>query len=199
MMRFVVSLILGLMATQVAAQEVVGRSVVEGRTVDLLDDGTWVYTEAIEGDCSAITPFLQFCGQTAGWSPTTIPNPDVIAAYRYDDRHYGQVISEELGARDGLTAALMRETVISNAAGVIGVRPQDIPVVDVYRSRAGNAGVETVVYTFTIDGLDVVYANGIYTSPNRTMQLVTFAVGQEFTDRHRALHDAFLSHMRISK
>ncbi|WP_342075802.1 hypothetical protein [Yoonia sp. SS1-5] len=187
------------LATGVTAQEVIGRSVVDGRAIQILDDGTWRYARPTEGGCEDITGFLRFCGKNDGWSRTTIPNPDVAAAYRYDDRHYAQVISEELGSDDGMTAEFMRKVVVENAAGIVGLRVEDIPVLDVYPSEVDGQPIETIAYTFEIDGLNVVYANGIFSSPNRTMQLMTFAIGTKFSDRHRSLHEAFLSQLRMDQ
>ena len=181
------------------AQEVAGTTVIDGRDVTLFADGTWEYATRGEADCALIARNVEFCGENAGWSPTIPPNADIAATYRYDDRHYGQMIIEELGSRDGLTNENMMEIVIENAAAVIGVRAADIAVLDNYRVRVGSQTIPTIVYAFNIDGLDVVYANGIRTAPDRTMQLMTFSIGTEFTERHRDLHAAFLSEIRISK
>lgn len=199
MMRVCLIVLASLIASTAPAQEIIGRSIVDGRAIHILEDGTWAYAETVEGDCEAVTLNLQFCGSNAGWTPSPLPNPDITAAYRYDDRHYSQVITEELGVADGMTTAFMLDAVVQNAASLTGRRPEDIAVIDVYTSRAGSAPVETIVYAFDVDGLDVVYANSIYTSPNRTMQLMTYAIATEFTERHRSLHDSFLSNLRISK
>ena len=86
-----------------------------------------------------------------------------------------------------------------HAAAVIGGSRNAIDIIETYRVRVGNQTIPTIVYAFQIDGLDVVYANGIRTSPNRTMQLMTFAIADEFTERHRDLHATFLSEIKISK
>lgn len=198
-MRWLAFSLLATLPLAAAAQEVVGTSSVDGRDVALYADGTWEYTNRGTGDCSLVARNVEFCGENAGWEYTIPPNADIAATYRYDDRHYGQMIIEELGSRDGLTNEYMLEVVIDNAAAVIGGRRSEIQVIENYRVRLGNQTIPTIVYAFQIDGLDVVYANGIRTSPDRTMQLMTFSIGTEFTQRHRDLHEAFLSEIRISK
>ena len=199
MIRSVALIVALALPSFVTAQEVVGSAVVDGRGATLYADGTWDFSERGDAECSEIARNVEFCGENAGWSYTTPPNADIAATYRFDDRHYGQMIIEELGSRDGLTNEYMLDVVIENAAAVIGGRTQDIAVLETYRVRVGNQTIPTIVYAFQIDGLDVVYANGIRTSPNRTMQLMTFSIGTDFTDRHRDLHEAFLSEIKISK
>lgn len=199
MTRLIAILCALLMAQSATAQEVLGRALIEGRNIAIFDDGTWEYTERGDDECDLIARNVSFCGENAGWEPSVPPNADVAATYRFDDRHYGQMIIEGLGTNDGLTAAAMRDIVIQNAAAVIGGTTKDIAVLETYLSRVSGQTLETIVYALAIDGLDVVYANGIFTSPDRTMQLMTFAIGTEFTARHRELHDEFLSEIRLLK
>ena len=181
------------------AQDVVGSAIVDGRVITLFEDNTWEYTAPSEPDCSPIARGVEFCGRGSGWTATTPPNADIVAAYRYDDRHYGQMIIEEIGEEDGLTAAFMRDAVIQNAAVTTGLRPSEIPVIETYRSRVSGGSIETVVYSLNVDGLAVVFANSIRTAPRRTMQLMTYGIENEYTERHRDLHSAFLEQIRIAK
>ena len=198
-MRLISTCLLMTLPLFAQAQEVVGSSTVDGRDVALFADGTWEFAERGDAPCSLIARNVEFCGENAGWEATTPPNADIAATYRFDDRLYGQMIIEELGSRDGLTNEYMLEVVIDNAAAVIGGSRNAIDIIETYRVRVGNQTIPTIVYAFQIDGLDVVYANGIRTSPNRTMQLMTFAIADEFTERHRDLHATFLSEIKISK
>ena len=198
-MRWLAVLSLSALPALAQAQEVVGSSEVDGREVTLYADGTWEYDARGDSACTLVARNVEFCGENAGWEATTPPNADIAATFRYDDRHYGQMIIEEVGSADGLTNENMLDIVIDNAAAVIGGRRSDIEVLETYRVRVGNQTIPTIVYAFQVEGLDVIYANGIRTSPNRTMQLMTFAIGTEFTERHRALHETFLSEIRIEK
>jgi hypothetical protein len=179
------------------AQEVLGRSIVEGRSITILADGTWEYTDAADPTCDSIYRGVEFCGGAAGWQRTTPPNAEISASYRFDDRHYGQMIIEALGEEDGLTSKAMRQIIIQNAAAATGVQPSDIAVIDVYPIVFAGREIETIVYTFDVEGLNVVFANAISTSPRRTMQLMTYAIGSEYTDQHRSLHETFLSEIKL--
>ena len=93
----------------------------------------------------------------------------------------------------------MRGAVIENAAATTGQQISDIVVIENFPSDINGVEARTVVYQFNIDGLEVVYANGIVTSERRTMQVMTFSINTTFTDQHRELHDEFLSHFQISQ
>lgn len=198
-MRIFWALCLALTPTLGTAQEVLGQSMIDGRDITIYADGTWEFAARGTDACDLIARGVEFCGEAIGWETTTPPNNDIAATYRFDDRHYGQMIIEELGENEGLTADLMRGIVIDNAAAVLGTTAKDINVIETYRSRVSGQSIETIVYAFSIDGLDVVYANGIRTAPNRTMQLMTYSIGTTYTDRHRDLHEDFLSEIRIGK
>jgi len=182
-----------------SAQQAIGRSVVEGREIVILDNGKWVYSDAIDGECELLNSDLQFCGVGAGWTPTIPPSADVLATYRFDDRHYGQLIVEGLGENDGMTQEFMLDAVVQNAAAATGQRASDILIYEVYETPILGEEAVTIVYGLKFNGLDVVYANGISTSPTRTMQVMTYAIGKGFTDMHRTLQDEFLSQFKEVK
>ena len=199
-MRWAATLSLILLPFAAQAQEVFGFATIDGRDVVLYTDNSWEYAARDdETECEIIARNVDFCGGQVGWERTLEPNADIAATYRYDDRHYGQMIVEELGTKDGLTEDVMMQIVLDNAVAVIGGTPADVRTLETFWSRVANQRIQTIVYAFNIDGLDVVYANGIRTAPDRTMQLMTFSIGTEFTDRHRNLHEDFLSEIRITK
>ena len=188
-----------LLPTLTYAQDVLGRSVVDGRNITIFADGTWDYDEASDAACALIARGVTFCGEAEGWQPTPPPTSEITASYRFDDRHYGQMIIETLGEEDGLTAKAMRQIVVQNAAAATGVSASDIAVLDIYPSEVSGNEIETIVYALDVDGLNVVFANGISTSPRQTMQLMTYAIGAQYTDRHRALHEDFLALIKVQE
>ena len=199
-MRFIATVFLAALPLATNAQEVIGSVTLDGREVILYADQSWEYGSDDGAEtCETIARKVDFCGTDAGWERTLAPNADITATYRFDDWHYGQMIVEELGVADGLTDEFMRDVVIETAASVIGGNVDDVDVIETYWTEVSSRRIPTIVYAFNIDGLDVVYANGIRTAPNRTMQLMTFSIGTEFTQRHRDLHEAFLSQIRIAK
>ncbi|WP_322888962.1 MULTISPECIES: hypothetical protein [unclassified Yoonia] len=196
-MRWFAVVILAILPSLASSQTVISRAMVDGRTVTLLDDGTWRFADRDDTGCDLIVQRVEFCGLADGWRNIPPQTAEITAAYRFDDRHYGQMIVEELGTVDGLTLHFMRDIVIENAAAAAAVRPSDVVVIDVFESRVSEIPVETIVYHVAINGLPVVFANAIYTSKNRTMQLITFSIGSQFTDMHRSLHDDFLAAIEI--
>lgn len=179
------------------AIEKIGSALVDGKRVDIFDNGTWAYTEVTEGDCKSLSNTLAFCGETSGWTATRPPAPDIIAQYQYDDRNYGQFVLEGVGSDDGMTMEFMRDAVLQNAAAASGVGAADIPVLDVMDAELSGYGGTTVVYRVTINGLNLVFANSIIVADAQSLQAMTFSVGSNFTEAHKALHAAFLSHTRF--
>lgn len=180
-----------------SAQEILGTSVIDGRRISILDDGTWVYADPADENCRPLTEVLAFCGEANGWTATRPPSPDIIAQYRYDDRNYAQFVYEALGTDDGMSLEFMREAVIGNAAGAAGVGEAEIPVIEVYDTTLGASEGETVVYLVTLNGLKIVFANTVVVTPRHTLQAMTFSIGTGFTDAHRRLHAAFLGDVRF--
>lgn len=196
-----VSLILAvvLIATSPAsAQAVVGRGVVDGQKVELLSDKTWRLTDedsALAG-CDGLPLSVSFCAGT-DWKPTTPPNTEIAAQYRFDDRNYGQIILEDVGVEDGMSAEFMRKAIINRAAIIAGLREQDVIVLDVRDVTLGDLPGEMVVYQLGLDGVDAVFLHTIIISPKRTFQLMTFAVGKQKTPEMDRLHVDFLSRVKI--
>ncbi len=183
-----------------SAQSVVGKAVVDGKTVTLFDDGTWKPADS-QGSagapvCDDVTPTVQFCAQAVGWISTPPPTNEINAAYRIDARHYAQFLIEELGSDDGFTAEFMRQVVLDNAASVTGSAPE---VIDVQPVTLGALSGDTVIYRIKFNGLNVVYANSILVEPKRVMQVMTYAIGNEYTPQHTGYHAAFLANTKLSQ
>jgi hypothetical protein len=179
------------------AQSAVGKAVVGGKTVTLFDDGTWKFAEAgasVQTACEDVTPSVQFCGSALGWSTTAPASPEINAAYRIDARHYAQYLIEDLGSDDGLTPDFMRQVVLDNAQMATGNTPE---VVDVTSVTLGGLTGDTVVYTVKINGLDVVFANSVFVEPKRVMQVMTYAIGKEYTSQHAGYHAEFLANTKL--
>jgi hypothetical protein len=180
------------------AQSIVGRAIVDGRTVELLSDKSWRFeSEKSTPSCKQLDLGLSFCGSPDVWGPTEMPNPDVHSAFRHDDRLYGLFILEAIGFDDGATLDFYKKTALNNAAAVSGLKSEDVPVFEVTPATVGTERGETIVYGLTVDGLSAVYSNSIIVLSDRSFQISTFEIGSQFTDRHRALHNEFLSLVQI--
>ena len=191
---------LGVLFNPAYAQSVLGKAIVDGRTVFILSDGTWRYEDELStasGDCTFIALGVSFCGSSRTWTPITPDGPEIDAAYWFDDLHYGQIITEGIGSDHGLDMEFMRAVVLENAATFSGRMASNIPVLDVRPAEIDGMEAETVVYSAEINGLSVVFANTIRILPQRAFQLVTYSIGSQFTDKHRNLHADFLEYIRI--
>ncbi len=186
------------MSGMALAQSVVGKAVVGGKTVTLFDDGTWKYADALVPSsgaaCEDVTPEVQFCGSALGWSATPPASAEINAAYRIDARHYAQYLIEALGSDDGLTADFMRQVVLDNAEMATGNAPE---VIDVQPITLAALTGDTVVYKARINGLDVVFANSVFVEPKRVMQIMTYAIGGEYTPEHQGYHAEFLAATKL--
>jgi hypothetical protein len=194
-------LVAGLMFPGLAlAQSAVGKAVVGGKTVTLFDDGTWKYADAADpaapGACEDVTPTVQFCGTALGWTTTPPASAEINAAYRIDARHYAQYLIEDLGSDDGLTAEFMRQVVLDNAEMATGNTPE---VIDVQPVTLAALTGDTVVYKARINGLDVVFANSVFVEPQRVMQIMTYAIGSEYTPQHAGYQAEFLANTKLAE
>lgn len=193
----VIAVFIAFSATTVLAQNIVGTALIGGKKVELLSNNTWRYQGTTESECQNLGLGLNFCGAKDVWQWSQPPNNDTAAQYYYDDRHYGQFIVEGLGSDDGMTTEFMREAVVANGATATGVRPSDVPVLDVFDTEIDGVPSETVVYGMNFDGLDVVFANTITILPKRTFQSIVFAIGTDYSERHQDLKAELISLIKI--
>lgn len=182
-----------------AADEVVGRTQIDGRVVDLLENFTWRYADdATEGDaaaghaCARIDDALNFCGEALGWSAIRNTNPDVAAMYRRDDRSYGFFVIEGVGSEDGVALDGYSRSVLENTANAGEIDMADLMVFDPEDSALFERPTRTVSYALTLNSLPIVYRNTIVLGARRTLQLVTFTVSKTLSEDHKAMHAAFL-------
>jgi hypothetical protein len=181
------------------AQSAVGKALVGGKVVTLFDDGTWKYADAgtaAAGACEPITPTVEFCGSALGWATTPPASAEINAAYRINARHYAQYLIEDLGSDDGLTAEFMRQVVLDNAQMATGNQPE---VIDVLPATLGSLSGDTVVYKVKINGVDVVFANSVFVQPKRVMQIMTYAIGGEYTPEHTGYQAEFLANTKLAE
>lgn len=182
------------------AQDVLGTSVIDGRNIEILEDGSWRFeaTPDTTEECEPLPQKVEFCGVSDGWTPTTPPSPQIAAQYRYDDRHYGQFVIEGVGTDEGMSLTFFLDAVIRNAAAVTGVPRENIIVLGQRDATISGYQGQTIVYRARFDKLDVVFANTILVLEDRSIQSITFSVGRDETDKSRALHEEFISKTEIN-
>ena len=181
-------------AAPALAQAVSGKALVEGRTVTLFDDFSWRFDD-LAGGCETLSTRLDFCGADAGWSVAQKPTPDYTAAYRLTDRLYGGYIVEEIGTDQGLTPVSVRKLlleILKSSLSVVPVVMQNEPA-----TIDGKTG-EMLVYGFTVDGIDVVYANSFLLNKGSVLQVLTYEIGtKDYSDAHRRAHETFVAATRF--
>jgi hypothetical protein len=117
-------------------------------------------------------------------------------AYRIDSLHYAQVIEEELGTAQGVTMPMVRQFILDFAQQQTNAPPI---VVSTKPAQVGTMTGETMVYAFTIMGVDTVYANTILLGETSLVQLITYQIGSDYTDRHAELHADFNKNMQVTQ
>lgn len=193
------SVCLAAMATALpaAAQDVVGSTIVEGRSVQLLSDFTWKYASQSPSACQTIENGVSFCGKRSGWTQFPPASADVAANYRLNDRSYGLFIVEEVGSDDGVTPEAMRNMVVENAASAGEQDAKDIRVLGPTSSEVDGLPGETITYFVKMDQMPIVFTNTIVLEKHRTVQVVTYGLGAALTEDMKANHARFLAETRL--
>ena len=199
-MRVIALVVAALWINEAAwAEKIVGRTVVSGRTVLLLDNNTWRFEEETSENCNAITTRLSFCGDRSIWAPIDPASNEIAAQYRYDDRNYAQYIVEELGTNDGLTLEGVRNVIISHAASASNISPDDVIVYDVSDVEFQGKTAETVTYQVIVDGARYVFMNTLVLEEDLILQAISYAVGDEWTEEGKDIHRQFLEFTEVNE
>lgn len=184
------------------AQSVVGTAVVDGQEVELLSNNTWRFAADIDlgANCAVVDAPIAFCGAPTRWQRApAAPSPAVDALYQLDDRNFGMLIVDGIGRADGLDVNGLRDSVLLNAGAAAGTPGQAVPVLETFESEVEGKPYSTVSYQVQIQGLSFVYQTTLYVDDNNAAQFTTYAVGNALTDGQRAIHEEFLSLIRIAQ
>ncbi|MCF6305742.1 MAG: hypothetical protein L3J33_10260 [Rhodobacteraceae bacterium] len=179
------------------AQAIVGRAAIDGQIVVLFDDQTWGYEDESAGNCDQFHAVLSFCDPDNIWQTSRKSTPDVVAAYKYDDRHYSQFIIEGIGRADGLDQESLRKIIISNAATAAGIPESAIAILDIFDTEISGYRSETVVYELRIGGLNAVFANTLILEENFIIQAMTYSIGSGYSDKHQELQAYLIENTKI--
>ncbi len=197
-MKFLIVLISVFVSLQaVSAQSIVGRAIVDGRTAELLSDKTWRFLDSADIGCNALTTRLSFCGDPSQWVSVNPASGEIAAQYRYNDRNYAQYIIEELGRLDGLNMQGVRNAILSNAASASNRSQNDVPVYDINEVAFQDQNAETLTYGVIVDGTDYVFMNTIVLTDDLILQVISYSVGNEWTDELKTVHAKFLDATKV--
>jgi hypothetical protein len=180
------------------AQDVVGTTIVGGRTVEVMSNYTWRYKGVEIPGCRAIKFSISFCGETLGWQYSPGSNTDATAVFRHDDSNYGEFILEGIGQRRGINLDTLRSAVISNIASFMNTKPEDVVVLsDDAVVLEGQPG-ETIIYKASSGNVQFVFYNTIFALPDEDVQIATYTVGGDITEEGKRLHREFLEQTHLS-
>ena len=181
------------------AQEVVGRSTVDGQQVELLSDNTWRLAETtpLDADCSAIEAGLTFCGSRTRFKVLRPPSPDIDRFYTVDDQNYAMLIVEGFGTALGLSEDGMADIILQNAVAGASVDVADVKVLEDIETEVAGLPARQLVYGLRISGLPFVFYNSYRVGLERSLQVITYVLASEPTEPALALHQEFLSGVRL--
>lgn len=184
-----------LLSGAATAQTILGKSLIDGRSVVLFSDGTWEFETLSEGNaCKALSKILQFCGEPTFWVPQPKPNPLVAGFYRHSATEYLMLVPEQVGSDNALTAEAFLASVIQNAASGAGVSTDDVVVSENYLAPFQEGVLPTIGYSVTIAGTPYSYLTSIYLGRKNSLQILTFIAGEtEIIQEHRAFHEEALT------
>lgn len=188
---------LSLSAPSHAAGEL-GKALIDGKIVILYDDNTWRFEDApeVSSACERLSNRIDFCKGTTPYAQIAPANNELLGQFRKDDRNYAMIIEEEVGSKDGMTLEFMRNAIYENQiAG--GVKKEDIIIIDTTEGEEFGQNATFVAMATSLDGLKLVYAYTIMISESTSVQLITYALGQELTDDMVNNHDEFLDLVKI--
>ena len=176
----------------------IGKALIDGKIVILYDDKTWGFADGAEvsSACERLSNRIDFCKGATPYEQIAPANNELLGQFRKDDHNYAMVIEEEVGSKDGMTLEFMRNAIYENQiAG--GVKKEDIIVIDTTEGEEFGQNATFVAMATSLDGLKLVYAYTIMISETTSVQLITYALGQELTDEMVENHEEFLDLMRI--
>ncbi|MDA8578290.1 hypothetical protein N9L08_05075 [Rhodobacteraceae bacterium] len=190
--NFIFTLFLGLFASGVSSQEVVGSAIISGKTIEILDDQTWRYKTSkkpLLSSCDAFELGIHFCNDKK-WKSVE-PTGDVNHMYQVDGRTYVIFIIEPMGSNDGVTSEFMAEVALGYAAGDAGVEnvPQHFSR---YQDILGRS-VLSLGYTANLSGMNFTFLNNIFVTETVTVQAAIYVIGSEITDDQEVLNDLLLN------
>lgn len=180
--------------------DVIGKTILGGKRVELLSDRTWRFASTAEADikCQPINTALTFCGSILDWRPSSTNGTEFTRLFHHDSRNYAGIVYENVGKADGMEREAYRALIISGSAAAVGVQASDVPVIDVFDQPVDEVPGETMIYGLRVEGISAVYINTSVLMDQHAIQFLTWSIGSELTDDHRALHDRFIAANRIT-
>ncbi len=182
---------------QAAAE--IGKALIDGKIVILYDDNTWQFegeAKVVSSACDELSRRVEICKGGTPYEQIAPANNELLGQFRKDDRNYAMIVEEEVGSKDGMTLEFMRSAIFENQiAG--GVKKEDIIIIDTTEGEEFGQDSTFVAMATSLDGLKLVYAYTIMIADTTTVQLITYALGQELTDEIMDNHNEFLDLVRI--
>ncbi len=179
------------------AQDVVGRTVIDGRAVTLFDNKSWKFDAAAAVGCRPVTTNFSFCGSPDVWTSLSAIDPGLTAQFQYDDRNYALFVHEKLGRADGMSEELLRKAIIGNAANGSGARVEDIVVLGTGTSLIDGHEASQITYLVNFNGLDLVFRNSFIIADDFSLQAATYSFGKSSDAAFQSLHETYLGLIKL--
>ena len=174
------------------AQQIVGRTIVDGETVILYSDKTWTYESPAEQGCTKLDANFSFCPATNQWSSIATGNPQITAAYRYDARTYGMLIAEPLGLNDGVNLTSLAEVVLTQTANLLEIPRNELLILESEDVLVQDVPGLKLSYAVDVNSIPIVYTNTIVVRDSSSIQIMTYETGSQLTERHKEINAEFI-------
>lgn len=184
-------------STGVVTAETVGTAIVNGRAVVLDSNGTWKFKDATAStsQCDNVEN-IDLCLRTLGWERSA-PTGAMRAVYSWGQKYYFGLIVEPTGSKSGFTNEFMRTAILTNAGRTAGISATDVPVLDVGTNAGGINDLNSLDYLAKISNTSFVFRNFYKIYPERTIQLVFWAIGDKVTDEFRKTSQDALAKIKL--
>ena len=180
-----------------SAQTAIGRGLVDGRTVMILDDGTWDYADPAVRGCSALEPWLEFCGNISIWVPEET-GADYIWQYYYSGYEFGIVFSYLGGENVGTQPADLISDFKRDLLTLGGRDVEQLIAAPIESAYVGGANRE--IHPFNVE-MRGGYGGTIVVTPvigaRGSAILATATIDGGYTPGHRYLHESFLAQFEV--
>lgn len=137
--------------------------------------------------CDQISVHVSVCSDAINWNPTP-PRGHAAAEFRGPNGFYGQIIIEQAGSDNGLTAANAVDVALKHARNMNNGKQVNVLL------RGKNSETfnrEIVVFETMIEGIPFIFANSVTVGRTETVQIVTWRVNDTLAEEDRSRHIEF--------
>ena len=180
------------------AQEIIGRTTILGKEVEIFDNQTWRYATPDKefSDCEKLQLDIYFCN-VSDWKKVKASG-EVDAMFELNSRTFLMFIIEEMGSDDGVSTQFMKEIALLNAA-----QGDEDKVDEIYEHFSKNRKTNghdflSVAYSTNISGIKFTMLNNIFVGQRKTMQAAIYTVGDKVTNSQLVSNEILLENLFLN-